>query len=80
MSQSAYIFAALLAGFIVFLAAKGRLATYAQVFVGTQAQAVPSKSGGSGLADTVGQTLKNVDVGSTNLSFGQAILHAFGIG
>ena len=44
MSQSGYIAAALLAGFVFWLAAKGRLPTYAAVLWGQTAAPVPGAS------------------------------------
>lgn len=44
MSQSGYIAAALLAGFVFWLAAKGRLPTYAAVLWGPTAAPVPGAS------------------------------------
>lgn len=45
MSQSAFIVGILVAGFLVYLAAKGRLQTYTGVLWGSAA--APAKSGGS---------------------------------
>ena len=56
MSQSAFIVGALLGGFVLFLAVKGRLATYEQVFWGPKP--APSPSGGSGGGSSSGSTAK----------------------
>jgi hypothetical protein len=50
MSQSSYIAAMLLAGFALFLAAKGRLPTYAAVLWGPAP--APASNGGAGGGST----------------------------
>lgn len=58
MSQSAVLVAALLAAFVLFVAARGRLASYGAVFTGKPA-AEPG-SGGSSSSGGLGGTLKTV--------------------
>lgn len=48
MSQSSFLVAMLIAGFLFYLAAKGRLGSYTAVLWGDTAQAAPSGGGGSG--------------------------------
>lgn len=64
MSQSSFIVGALLAGFVLFLAAKGRLGTYTSVLFGNTAAPVgtAAKSGGglSGTLKTIGSVAKTV--------------------
>jgi len=47
MNQSTYIAAALLGGFILYLAAKGRFSAYTAVLWGPTSAALPSLSGSS---------------------------------
>lgn len=55
MSQSALLIAALIGLFVLFLAARGRLATYASVFYGEKPGAAggPTKTSGSGGSSTL---------------------------
>lgn len=58
MNQSSIIVATLLAGFVLYVAAKGRLGTYLGVLWGNTAQATPSGSpGGSGGSGGIGDLL-----------------------
>ena len=58
MTQSAFIVGALLGGFVLFLAVKGRLATYEQVLWGPKpSPSSGSSSGGSG-GSSAASTLK----------------------
>lgn len=64
MNQSSYIAAALLGGFVLYLAAKGRLPVYAAVLWGPTAATPPApsssgSSGGSGIVGAIG-TAANV--------------------
>lgn len=63
MSQSAFIAGALLAGFVLYIAAKGRLVTYTAVLWGPTQSALPAGGSGGGSAD----------VGSTVASVGKAV-------
>lgn len=57
MSQSALLVVSLVALFVIFLAARGRLATYAGVFYGAKPSGsapAPTKTSGGGTAKTVG--------------------------
>lgn len=55
MSQSAVIGGALLAGFVLFLAARNRLTVYERVLWGAKSAPAPAaKSGGSGGSDLAG--------------------------
>ena len=53
MNQSSFIVGALLAGFVIYLAAKGRLSTYAGILWGPTSAALPSASGGSSNSNSV---------------------------
>lgn len=55
MSQSALLVASLIALFVVFLAARGRLATYAGVFYGPK-PAAPAAGGASKTSDSGGSS------------------------
>ncbi len=57
MSQSSLIVAALLAGFVLYLAAKGRLTTYTGVLWGQTAAPLP---GGSSTSSGVGSLLGQI--------------------
>lgn len=59
MSQSAVLVAALLAAFVLFVAARGRLASYGAVFVG-QPAAQPGSGGSGSSGGGLGGTLKTV--------------------
>jgi len=48
VSQSAWILAALLGGFVLYVAAKGRLQTYASVLWGPTAAPAPTVTSGGG--------------------------------
>ena len=56
MSQSTFIAGALLAGFVLFLAANNRLATYTAVLWGATAAPEPSGSSGSSSSSSTGDT------------------------
>lgn len=53
MSQSTFLFAALLAGFILFLAAKGRLAPYGAALWGNTKAPTPSSGSSGGILGTI---------------------------
>lgn len=59
MSESSYIGAILLAAFILFLAAKGRLTAYTNVLWGNTAAPAPAASSGSssGILGTIGTAI-----------------------
>jgi hypothetical protein len=72
MSQSAAIVAFLLAGFVLYLAAKGRLSTYTNVLWGPTTAPAQSSGGGSsgggifsGLGKLIGGASKLVTTGET---------------
>ena len=52
MSQSTYIVGALILGFVLYLAAKGRFTTYAQVLWGQTSAPLPTASSSSGSSST----------------------------
>lgn len=58
MSQSAFTVAILLAGFVLFLAAKNRLNTYSAVLWGDTKAPSPAGGSSSGGADVMGTALK----------------------
>lgn len=60
MSQSAFIATALLAGFVLWLAAKNRLGVYTGVLWGKTADPTPSGGGSSGGGSSVGNTISTV--------------------
>jgi len=53
MNQSSFIAGSLLAGFVLYLAAKGRLSVYANVLWGPTSQPVPSGGSSSGKSSVV---------------------------
>ena len=79
MSQSGYILAALLAGFVLYLAAKNRLGTYTSVLWGP-APAAPggSASSSSWATSGIGGLVGNV-ASAVGFAPEAAILGAFGL-
>lgn len=57
MSQSAYLVGALLAAFVLYLAARGRLNTYAGVLFGAAPSSGSTSGGGGGLLGTIGKVV-----------------------
>jgi hypothetical protein len=70
MSQSSFIAAMLLAGFALFLAARGRLPTYAAVLWGPPPAPPSSSSGGAGggTASTVKTAVDAAEIASEVLA------------
>ena len=59
MNQSTYIVGALILGFVLYLAAKGRFTTYAQVLWGQTSAPLPTLPN-SGSSQVLGNTAKGV--------------------
>lgn len=68
MSQSTYIVATLLAGFVLFLAARDRLSAYTAVLWGATTQAAPSGPSSSGSGS--GSGIAGIGAGQFGNSFG----------